>query len=234
MIIRHDRQGEQYRALAAKYSAPVSQTLQRDRTMWAEGTLIDPNWVLTAAHSARVLSVPTGIVLVAERNYPIAQIILHPAWSWDPDPDRWIASTDIALVELATPVMDIEPVPLYESKDELGQTVVFVGRGRFGTGLTGPAQADGQFRAATNKVEKTQNQWLVFRFDDPSTATDLEGISGPNDSGGPAFIETDGGLYVAGVSSHQDNRQQGQAGVYGVWEYYTRVSEFLEWVRQTI
>ncbi len=234
MITRHDRPDERYRALAAKYSAAVCQTLPEGRSIWAEGTLIDPSWVLTAAHAAMMLSVPTSRVVVADRDYPIAQVILHPAWSWDPDIDHWGAKADIALIELAETVKDVEPVPLYEGQDELGQTVVFVGRGRFGTGLTGPENDDGQVRAATNVVERVQDKWIVFRFDDPSTATDLEGISGPNDSGGPAFIEIGSSLYLCGVSSYQDDREQGRAGVYGVWEYYARVSEFLDWIRQTI
>ena len=233
MIIRHDRQDGQYQALAIRYSAPVCQPLPENRTTWGEGTLIDRDWVLTAAHVVMDPSVPEGSVLVADRSRSIAHIIFHPAWSWDPNPDRWRESDDIALIQLSEPVTDIEPVSLYSDQDEEGQTVVLVGRGHSGTGLTGPTQEDGQIRAGTNVTERTQDQWLMFRFDDPTTATDLEGISGPGDSGGPAFVEADGVLYLAGVSSHQDDRQQGRHGVYGVWEYYSRVSHYLDWIRET-
>ena len=233
MIIRHDRQDDRYRALAVDYAGPVCQPLPANRTDWGgEGTLIGSEVVLTAAHVVMDPSVARGSVIVSGRHYSIAGIIFHPAWSWDPDPDHWRESDDIALIQLSEPVTGIEPVRLYSDQDEAGQTAVLVGRGRFGTGLTGPKQKDGRIRAATNLIERVQNQWLVFRFDDPSTATHLEGISGPGDSGGPAFIEEGGVLYIAGVSSHQDDRQQGRHGVYGVWEYYARVSHYLDWIRQ--
>ena len=199
------------------------------------GKLIDPNWVLTAAHVAQLVSVSEAI-LVAGNIYRIAQIVLHPAWSPDHNGDHnnLRELTDLALIELAEPVTDVEPVPLYEGQDELGQVVIFVGRGHFGTGHTGPTDADGHVRAATNRVEMAKNQWLVFRFDLPSTATDLEGISGPQDSGGPAFIETDESFFLAGVSCWQDSRQQGRQGLYGVWEYYARVSNYIDWIRKRI
>jgi secreted trypsin-like serine protease len=72
---------------------------------------------------------------------------------------------------------------------------------------------------------------LVFRFDAPPGGTDLEGISGPGDSGGPALIERDGRWQVIGVSSGQDANATSREGVYGVTEYYTRVSSYLSWLR---
>jgi secreted trypsin-like serine protease len=61
----------------------------------------------------------------------------------------------------------------------------------------------------------------------------LEGISGPGDSGGPAFITTPSGLKVAGVSSHQRNNDNGE-GLYGVQEYYTRTSAHKQWIENII
>ena len=115
--------------------------------------------------------------------------------------------------------------------------VTFVGRGGNGTGLTGPAAEDGRVRAATNRVERAEKSLLVFRFDAPGEAgaTELEGISGPGDSGGPAYIDRGGVRYVIGVSSAQDSRPTGrQPGRYGVLEMYTRVSHFAEWITKTI
>ena len=56
----------------------------------------------------------------------------------------------------------------------------------------------------------------------------------PGDSGGPALLEKDGTLLIAGISSGQDNRAQGKEGVYGVLEYYTRVSAYAQWIDETI
>jgi hypothetical protein len=112
--------------------------------------------------------------------------------------------------------------------------VTFVGQGHSGDGVTGPAIRDGQRRAATNKIEAVKQNWLTFLFDAPPQGTDLEGISGPGDSGGPALMTIDGKTVVAGVSSGQDSRATGKEGVYGVTEYYVRVSSYAEWIRKTI
>ena len=92
-------------------------------------------------------------------------------------------------------------------------------------------------RAATNRVERAEGSLLQFRFDAPGDpgATELEGISGPGDSGGPAYAETDGVRYVIGVSSAQDSRPADRkVGRYGVLEFYARVSHFADWIERTM
>lgn len=78
---------------------------------------------------------------------------------------------------------------------------------------------------------------LRFAFDAPSdpNVTDLEGISGGGDSGGPAYIKKGDVLYVIGVSWGQDARPVNrQGGHYGVFEYYTSVSHFAKWIHGVI
>ncbi len=139
----------------------------------------------------------------------------------------------MALLRLDRPAEAVDPIPPYVQKDEMGKVVTFVGRGDTGTGLTGPVTSDHKLRAATNRVERVEDDMLVFRFDAPSdpNVTPLEGISGPGDSGGPALIETVDGLRLAGLSVAQSGRPKGQ---YGVWEFYTRVSAELTWIRDTV
>jgi hypothetical protein len=144
---------------------------------------------------------------------------------------------DIALVRLRTAVADVTPARLYTGSDEAGMTVTVVGMGRHGTGLTGPIADGTTMRAATNRVHKVEGTQLVFRFDAPGDpdVTPLEGISGDGDSGGPAYVERDGVLYVIGVGSAQDSRPvQKKLGHYGVLELYPRVSSFAGWIRTTI
>ena len=112
--------------------------------------------------------------------------------------------------------------------------VTFAGRGHSGDGLTGPDVRDGRLRAATNRIEAVRQNWLTFLFDAPPTGTDLEGISGPGDSGGPAFMMVGGTTYLVGISSGQDSRATGKEGVYGVTEYYVRVSSYADWIRKTM
>jgi secreted trypsin-like serine protease len=84
------------------------------------------------------------------------------------------------------------------------------------------------------KVDGTE---IVFRFDAPGDpdVTELEGVSGDGDSGGPAYLERDGTIYVVGVGSAQDAKPvDKKLGHYGVLEMYPRVSSFAPWIRATL
>ena len=70
-----------------------------------------------------------------------------------------------------------------------------------------------------------------MEFDAPPSGTALEGVGAPGDSGGPAFIEADGRLFLAGVSSASMN---GKPGTYGLVDVYTRISSYADWVERTI
>ena len=221
IVIRHDRPSERYERLAEPYPAVVDLRLPG-----GAGTLIAPEWVLTAAHA--VTGVRPGHVLGLSDGGEarVADVHSHP--------DGRAGHHDVALLRLVAPVRGIRPLPPYRGSSEADSVMTFVGRGGFGDGLTGPGRSDGRVRAATNRVERVGQRHLEFRFDPPETATDLEGISGPGDSGGPALLAVDGETFVAGVSSGQDSRAQGREGVYGVREFYMRVSSYLEWIDATI
>ncbi|MEL6402553.1 MAG: trypsin-like serine protease [Cyanobacteria bacterium J06626_4] len=231
MIIRHDIHPHLYLANSDLFPA-VFQVAnhQEDEILVCDGMgmLIASSWVLTAAHVADEIESTKDYLTIADKRYDIRQIILHSLWKDDEEIIR--IKNDIALIQLTQPVLDILPIPLYFQDDELGQSVTFMGWGDFGTGLTGVEKADGQFRLATNRIEEVDEQWLVFYFDKPPDTTDLEGISGPGDSGGPALIQTESGWSLAGISSGQDLKGNEKEGVYGVWEYYVRISKYLDWI----
>ncbi|MEL7354390.1 MAG: trypsin-like serine protease [Cyanobacteria bacterium J06560_5] len=200
------------------------------------GTLISPTWILTAAHVATELS-PESTLKFLAAPYAIQQIVIHPDFvNWGDD--NWgdshqVAQNDIALIALTKPVRNVEPISLYSKTDELKKSMTFLGSGDFGNGLIGPDSVDAKLRQATNRVEEMNDEWLVFKFDAPPEGTDLEGISGPGDSGGPALLPVDDGWAIAGISAGQDSQGLGE-GYYGVWEYYTRVSQYLDWIESVI
>jgi len=163
IVVRHDRDDSAFLELADTYRCTVTFMDADPAALSGMGTLIDRQWVLTAAHVAVGLS-STSIAEIAARAYPIAQIVLHPQWHRDAD-----VRVDIAMVRLAQPVEGCAPVRLYTGVDEAGLVVTFVGRGAKGTGLSGVDGGgwDGQLRAATNRVVRADGPLLQFRFDAP-------------------------------------------------------------------
>lgn len=226
IIIRHDTEDEVHRELAERFPSLVHLNLPD-----GEAVLIRPGWVLTAAHVG-VEVTPGHALTIGGVDVDAAEVILHPNWSDG-------GANDIALIRLDRRVQHVQPVGVYRERDEKGQLIYVVGQGDTGTGESGPQGNDGQVRAATNRVDEATEFWLKFRFDDPradpTAVTELEGISGPGDSGGPAYFELDGIQYVVGVSSGQSTRATGgREGVYGVTEYYTRVSSYITWIAEVM
>jgi hypothetical protein len=225
IVIRHDRDDARYRELGARY--PVVGHLVGK----VDCTLVTPRWVLGAAHTlARVGPFDDLYVQFGKDRYQVVKIILHPAWMRD------VATTvgDMALLKLDRPVQGIAPALLYDKPDEVGKVILLVGHGQTGTGRTGPAgEVDHLVRGATNRIDRVDPTSIIFKFDPPPGGTDLEGLPGPGDSGGPALLEQGGKLYILGVSSNND----GLGGVccrYGTSDYYTRVSSYRKWILDTI
>ena len=150
IIIRHDRPDARYLELGARYPAVV-----RVGARGGDGTLVDTRWVLTAAHVADGVSRRPGggVVIIGTREIPIRQTFIHPRW-------REMSPDDVALVELAEPVTDVAPSPLYRWRDEAGRTAVLIGHGRTGTGADRVRRDDDQRRGATNRVEEASETFL--------------------------------------------------------------------------
>ena len=212
MIIRHDVDDRHYLDLGERHRASVAYI------GGCAGTLVHESWVLTAAHCVAHRLDTLFVVRHLDRDYRIEAITVHPGYGTGDSEHH-----DIALVQLKEPVRNGEPARLYRRDDELGRSVVFVGRGVFGNGRDGELEDDRKQRGATNTIISVSEHLIGFAFDPPATATALEGISGAGDSGGPAFVTLDSELHVAGVSSHQVDNGCRKA-TYGVLEYYTRVS----------
>ena len=137
--------------------------------------LVQEEWILTAAHVAFATDSYLDSITIANQQYSIKQIILHPQWQ-NADVIEGVKN-DIALIQLNQPATDVAPLTLYSNNDEAGKDVIFVGWGDVGNGLTGVEGADGRFRIATNRIEKVDKQWLIFCFDEPPETTKIEGIS---------------------------------------------------------
>lgn len=230
IIIRHDRNDQSCLDLAVKLGVAHS-VIRYNKTDLA-GTLIAPQWVLSAAHVAETLTSDHEL-LFGGRKLGIDKVIIHPRWLENGRPE------DIALIRLKEPLADARPMRIYSGRDEEGMLIYVAGSGDYGTGLTGPAGNDGRLRAGSNRVDEASEDYLAWGFDDPRAdpeePTDMEAISGPGDSSGPAFIERNGEYFIVGISSAQSTKVTGgKEGLYGVAEYYTRVSSYADWIEKEI
>lgn len=254
--IRSDRLDSQYTSLADEplyASVGEFQWVQSGGSYLASGTLINDQWVLTAAHVVSGITPgnrKTMTFTLRGVTYHVSATYYDTSWNGDTSDGN-----DIGLVRLNSVVSNVTPAYLYGSTDESRQIATIVGYGRTGTGLTGAVLSSGTKRAGTNvaglgsvlnNISWTgggNDNMLVADFDPPGVTgdptqdlavpTDLEYCAASGDSGGGWFLEEDGQEYLAGVTSflagYPGNTQYSMYGdIFGA----TRVSSYLSWISQ--
>jgi hypothetical protein len=247
IVVRDDVDDARYRVDASELPALV------DLPGEGHGVLIAPTWILTAAHTVAG-NAPTCVTL-GDACRQVKRVVVHDGYR--PLPDDVVhrvlakkdateilpllaASADIALVELAGPVEDIAPVPLFRGRDELGRLAKLIGKGGTGTGLEGqPVHSPHrtELRRAFNTLDFADERWLGYVFDRGDQAHALEGVGGNGDSGSPVLVEVDGQWRVAGLMAWKvagGDPMTHRAGKYGAEFRSTRVSSYLEWIDATI
>lgn len=229
IMIRHDVDDTEYQVLSGEFNGVV--TFRNNRGGVAGmGTLIADRWVLTAAHLADGLN-KGEVGYVGDESITIERVVYHPKWAGKVNKFNY----DIALVKVSEPSSEIKRAALYTNDDELGKTVLFIGRGDTGNGKDGKFAVTDIMRGANNIVSEVNDHVIKFVFNPPGSALPLEGISGPGDSGGPALIYNSGQYQVAGVSSTQNAKPTGGIqGTYGVIENYIRVSKYRLWIESVM
>jgi len=236
MITRHDKDDAEFIELAKCFEKYMCHLNLPD----CEGTIIADQWAITAAHCAVLIvdKFEAGrkhFVIINDEEIEVDKVIMYNEWSNDsPEVDIALLN-DIALVHLKTKPIDAMQAKLYVNEDEVDKLIYMIGKGAKGDGLIGVNSIDRKQRGCTNRIETANDKWLTWTFDHPNTKTkyltEYEGISGPGDSGGPAFIVKDDIVYLAGISSWQDTKD-GPEGLYGVVENYTRVSQYIHWINE--
>jgi len=244
IVIRHDVDDANYRIPSGEFPALV------DMPGEGHGSLIAPQWVVTAAHTLP-RHAELKQVTINGLSREVERVIIHPGYRTLPQTliDQATASgeamlivvflassDDIALIKLRQPVNDVVPVAAYKRDDEAGQTIKLIGKGATGTGdighdPSGPNRTE--LRRAFNTVSSAYDRWLCYVFDAPPSALPLEGVLGNGDSGGPALIQSGNQWLLAGLGSWkvvQGNVLTARPGRYGQVACNVRISHYADWI----
>lgn len=201
MTIRHDVSDSLYTTFGNSFTGV-------GRMGGGTGTLIAPNWVLTAGHVVAGASSTTFFVNGTSYSSAAGGIFVNPGYS-SADLGN---GRDLALVRLNTNVTGTDIYSLYTAQDEIGKVGVGVGFGQTGNGITGNTGGGGK-RAGRNMIDDfadSRNLALLADFDSgqagdnvigTATQMDLEFCVAPGDSGGALFFEVGGQYRLAGVTS---------------------------------
>jgi hypothetical protein len=198
--------------------------LTEDKLLYrASAVIIDPIWILTAAH---IVDEHTDHHIIYKDNtILIDKIILQP----DFDAKKF-GRKDLAICRLSKSVnLDFYP-PLYDGADEVGKISSLAGYGDTGNFTVGANIADGLKRAGSNIIEKIEDDLLICSvLNRPSTQ--MEFLIARGDSGGGLFINQKLAGIHSGIWNYNGSRPE---STYSTYSGHTRIANFRVWILNTI
>ena len=112
IVMRHDIKPDKYQVKQAQYASVIDLN-------FLTGTLIAPQWILTAAHGTSYMPGKQEII-INQQKYYVEFIIENPEYKKDN------LSHDIALLKLDRLVLNVASTSVYTLADEKDQHVWFV------------------------------------------------------------------------------------------------------------
>lgn len=157
------------------------------------GTLVSPSVVATAAHCVDMAGNDPAVVIYfgsdAQNLNTGRRISTDRKWQNPNWTGNLSGGNDIALILMAFPNFDVEPIPLIPDVPVVGESLRRVGFGIYNQ----EGDSDGLKRQGTVEIAQFSGDVLIS---DDSTVTTCSG-----DSGGPAFVVRNGEEVLAGVHS---------------------------------
>ncbi|GGG03627.1 MULTISPECIES: S1 family peptidase [Cysteiniphilum] len=217
------------------------------------GTLIDKQWVLTAAHC---INTDVNKVLLQigreefgsqtdENTYRITQAIRHPSYLHDDSgaPDYYNHTDDIGLYKLEKPVppeIYADIINLYNSdKPADGEQFTVIGMGRTETGLWKK-----RLQKTRVQIDDSSQGCHAWGFDENkdicarsiSQAIDHISNISNGDSGGPILMfDKNGQPYQVGITSrsgHTDSEDMAFPAYHYPYAAFTYIPSYINWINE--
>ena len=219
-----DARYRQYGEAFAPYTRPIRGVDKNGRTPHGTCVLIAPHWALTAAHVTEDL-VAAGIE-TADGEHIVTRFVPHPDYAGE---YGW---HDIALVHTDTPFTLQRYPPLTDGTERLGSVATASGYGVTGRLSTGVTPEGAGLRAGTMRLVAEERSILVCAI--ARSGSPLPYCIAPGDSGGGLWaVAADGTTRLVGINSCVSRRGGKPRYVEGEESCHTRVSLYLDWIRQT-